>query len=51
MSKSMTAAATSFVETFEREQDNLPGAQGWLALARKNAVTAFAASGLPHRLV
>jgi len=51
MSKSMTAAATSFVETFEREQDNLPGAQGWLALARKNAVTAFAAAGLPHRRV
>lgn len=47
----MTAAATSFIETFEREQDNLPGAQGWLALARKKALAAFAEAGLPHRRV
>lgn len=47
----MTAAATSFVEAFEREQNRLPGANGWLSLARKNALAAFAQAGLPHRRI
>lgn len=39
-----------FIETYEREREELPGAGlGWLDARRDEAAKAFAASGLPHR--
>lgn len=39
-----------FIDTYEREREELPGAGlGWLDARRDEAAKAFAASGLPHR--
>ena len=46
----MTDAAKTFVETYERERNDLP-ASGlvWLSARRDAAMKEFATSGLPHR--
>ena len=43
------ATAQSFIDTFERERDALPGASGWLAARREAAIRELADAGLPHR--
>lgn len=46
------AAEKSFVETFQRSKEVLPGADlDWLGHRRVAAVEAFAEAGLPHRRV
>lgn len=42
-------AAANFVKAFETAGRELPGAEGWLARRREQAIKAFADSGLPHR--
>ena len=43
------ATAQSFIDTFKRERDALPGAEGWLAARREAAIRELAEAGLPHR--
>ena len=43
------ATAQSFIDTFERERNSLPGAGGWLAARREAAIRELADAGLPHR--